>query len=208
MREMRRRSPRLSIVKRIEEIVKDNGFTPALIGGTYLLQGRLSALVVSSILFGLILLVLIFTLIGGVISGSWLTALAILVSLCVIPFWTLGSLGYFHIPFDIISSPGVNIAIGIGVDSIINMLFFLKRHSKGKPASQEIWSQACSRLWKPILYSSILICLGFGIFILSSFPPTQRFGLSVILGTLASPLAALFVFPWIARGRNSHPIPR
>jgi predicted RND superfamily exporter protein len=53
-------------------------------------------------------------------------------------------------------------------------------------------------LWKPILYSTVLICAGFGIFILSEFPPTQRFGLSVILGTFISPLAALFVFPWIA----------
>ena len=105
-------------------------------------------------------------------------------------------------PFDIISSPGANIAIGIGVDAMINMLFFVKRHSGAKKTPAEVWAEACARLWKPILYSTVLICLGFGIFILSAFPPTQRFGLSVILGTFISPLAALFVFPWVAGYRK------
>jgi predicted RND superfamily exporter protein len=116
----------------------------------------------------------------------------------MIPLGVIGIIGYFHIPFDIISSPGANIAIGIGVDSMINMLFFVKRHLKVSRDSKKVWSEACSRLWRPILYSTAVTCLGFGIFILSAFPPTQRFGFSVILGTLIAPLAALFVFPWIA----------
>jgi predicted RND superfamily exporter protein len=200
MKEMNRDKSRLSIVKRVEEIVKSGGFNPLLIGGVYLLQGKLSELVVSSILSGLLLLIIIFTLIGGLILRSFRVAWAIFISLCMIPLWTIGIIGHFRIPFDIISSPGANIAIGIGVDSMINMLFFVKRHLVKGKASDKIWSQACVWLWKPILYSTVLICMGFGIFVLSVFPPTQRFGLSVILGSLISPLAALFVFPWIARG--------
>ncbi len=200
MKEMDRHLGRLSIVKQVEKITRQMGFTPILIGGVYLLQGKLSELVVSSILFGVCLLIIIFTWIGGLLSRSWRVALAVFLSLCMIPLWTIGIVGYFHVPFDVISSPGVNIAIGIGVDSMINMLFFVKRHSRAKNSSKEIWAQACARLWKPILYSTILICMGFGIFILSTFPPTQRFGLSVVFGTLISPLVALFVFPWIAAG--------
>ncbi len=203
MKEMDRNSPRLSIVKRVEEIVRGKGFNPVLVGGVYVLQGKLSELVVSSILFGLFLLIIIFTLIGGLIARSLRVAGAIFISLCMIPLGAIGVIGYFHIPFDVISSPGANIAIGIGVDSMINMLFFVKRHSKTKGTTDKVWSEACSRLWKPILYSTILTCMGFGIFILSAFPPTQRFGLSVILGTLISPLAALFVFPWIVAGGDS-----
>ncbi len=198
MKEAHRHLPRLLIVKRIEETVRKNGFEPLLTGGIYLLQGKLSELVVSSILTGLFLLIIIFTVIGGLIARSLRVAGAIFVSLCIIPLGVIGVIGYFRIPFDIISSPGANIAIGIGVDSMINMLFFVKRHSKTGEDSKKIWGEACSRLWKPILCSTALTCLGFGIFILSIFPPTQRFGFSVILGTLISPLAALFVFPWIA----------
>ena len=44
--------------------------------------------------------------------------------------------------------------------------------------------------------------MGFGIFMLSDFPPTQRFGASVMLGTLLASLSALFVLPWFA---TAHP---
>ncbi len=200
MKEEGRHLARSSIIKRVEDLITKKGFKPVLIGGVYLLQAKLSELVISSILAGLFLLIVIFMLIGGLLSRSLRVAGAILISLCTLPLWSIGIIGYFHIPFDIISSPGANIAIGIGVDSMINLLFFVKRHSKASGASKAIWAQACSRLWRPILYSTVITCMGFGIFILSAFPPTQRFGLSVILGTVMSPLAALFVFPWIARG--------
>ncbi len=200
MRESYRDLSRVSVVKHIEEIVKANGFKPVLTGGVYLLQGKLSGLVVSSVMSGLLLLIIIFTLIGGVIASSLRVAGAIFISLLMIPFGVIGIIGYFRVPFDIVSSPGANIAIGIGVDSMINVLFFVRRHLKARGDSKKVWSEACSRLWRPILYSTVLTCLGFGIFILSAFPPTQRFGFSVILGALISPLAALFVFPWIAVG--------
>ncbi len=196
MREAGRELPRMEIVERVEGIVRDSGFKAAMTGGVYLLQGKLSELVVSSTLEGLFLLVVIFTLIAGFIARSARVGAAIFASLCAVPFWAVGLMGWFRVPFDVISSPGINIAIGIGVDSMINMLFFVKRHSKNK----NVWAETCSRMWKPVLYSTLLICLGFGIFILSTFPPTQRFGLSVILGTAAIPLVALFVFPWIASG--------
>jgi predicted RND superfamily exporter protein len=50
-----------------------------------------------------------------------------------------------------------------------------------------------ARLWKPILYSMSVVCAGFGIFILSGFPPTQRFGLFSRFGHAA--VAALRAFP-------------
>jgi predicted RND superfamily exporter protein len=43
-----------------------------------------------------------------------------------------------------------------------------------------------------------VITAGFGIFLLSNFPPTQRFGFSVVLGAFLSPVATLLVFPWTA----------
>lgn len=53
---------------------------------------------------------------------------------------------------------------------------------------------------------------GFGIFILSGFPPTRRFGISVVLGTLLTPLSALLVLPLFATfqlpGRVRHFIKR
>jgi predicted exporter len=43
-----------------------------------------------------------------------------------------------------------------------------------------------------------VICCGFGIFLLSNFPPTLRFGVFVIFGSATAASAALFLFPWLA----------
>ena len=105
-----------------------------------------------------------------------------------------------RVPLDIISAPGPNIAIGIGVDAMIHVIVWARRHPAGIRSS-ETWASVCSRLWKPILYSTSVVGAGFAIFMLSGFPPAQRFGFSVVLGTLLAPLPALFLLPWLATVR-------
>jgi uncharacterized protein len=65
-------------------------------------------------------------------------------------------------------------------------------------SSWEPWSQACSHLWRPIGTNLLVICCGFGIFLLSNFPPTQRFGIFVMFGSATAATVALFMFPWLA----------
>ena len=49
--------------------------------------------------------------------------------------------------------------------------------------------------WRGIVCSDVIIAAGFAIFALSSFPPTQRFGLVVVSGTVIGILANLFLLP-------------
>ncbi len=197
MKEESQQSDRLANVERLKKIVRKEGFEPVLIGGTYVLYGKLSKLVGSSLIEGLGLLVLMFTIMGGIISRSFRVTVAVFIGLADIPLLLLGLIGLFRIPIDIISAPGANIAIGIGVDAMIHMLIWVRRHPAGM-RSWEAWSPVSSRLRKPILYSMSVVCAGFGIFMLSGFPPTQRFGFSVVLGTLLTPLSALFILPWFS----------
>jgi predicted RND superfamily exporter protein len=201
MKESYRQFDHLANVERLKKIIREEGFEPMLGGGTYLLYGKLSKLVASSIVEGLTLLILLFVIMGGIISRSLRVVGAMFISLGVIPLLMLGILGHLRVPIDIISAPGANIAIGIGVDAMIHVLIWVRRHPAGSMLSREAWSSVCSRLWKPILYSMCVVCAGFGIFILSGFPPTQRFGASVVLGTLLSPLPALFILPWFSTAR-------
>jgi predicted RND superfamily exporter protein len=60
---------------------------------------------------------------------------------------------------------------------------------------QAPWAVALSQIRAPVLGATGIICAGFGIFILSTFPPTQRFGLAVILGTVTAATMALVVLP-------------
>jgi predicted RND superfamily exporter protein len=153
-----------------------------------------------SLIEGLGLLVVLFTIMGGIISRSLRAMGAVFVSIATIPILMLGLLGHFRVPMDIISAPGANIAIGIGVDAMIHVLIWVRRHPSGT-LSWKAWASVCSRLWKPVFYSMSVVCAGFAIFMLSGFPPTQRFGFSVVLGTVLTPVAALFLLPWFATVR-------
>ncbi len=197
MREMKRETARLEVVNRIEKIVESSGFVPVLTGGVYVLQGRLSELVSSSLISGSILINLVFLIMGWIISRSLRVSFAMLLGLYFVPVAMLGILGHLKVPLDVISAPAANVAIGMGSDSLIHMIIMVREYSTsmGDWAS---WAKVRARLWEPILWSNIMVGAGFSIFALSNFPPTQRFGFSVVLGMILSPLAALFIFPWFA----------
>jgi len=198
MKETYRQSDHMANIERLKSIIRRQGFEPEMVGGTYLLYGKLTMLVASSVMEGLTLLIILFMIMGGVISRSLRIVGAMFISLGIVPLLLLGVLGYCSIPLDIISAPAGNISIGIGVDAMIHVLIWVRRHPAGSMGSRQAWADVCSRLWKPITYSMSVVCAGFAIFLLSGFPPTQRFGFSVVLGTILSPLPALFVLPWLA----------
>ena len=62
------------------------------------------------------------------------------------------------------------------------------------PAS--FWSLICASLG--FVYSDVIFAVGFAIFALSDFPPTQRFGLVILAGLIIDILANLFVLPLLA----------
>lgn len=207
MKESERVKPRTTIVKETKEIVRRKGFEPELVGGIYLLQGRLTQLVIRSLLISLVQLIVVFGVIGLILSWSLRVTAALFASLVVIPVCVLGVIGYWRIPVDMISAPACNIAIGMGVDAMLHMLIRVKRCQKKKMNLWESWAEARIQLWKPILIAALIVCSGFAIFCFSTFPPTQRFGLAIVIGSFMSPLAALFVLPNLAgaslrRSRN------
>jgi predicted RND superfamily exporter protein len=106
------------------------------------------------------------------------------------------------VPFDIISAPAVNIAIGMGIDAMLHLMNAVRRHGPGAMGDVRAWRAASARMVRPVVSSAAIVCTGFAIFGLSAFPPTQRFGGAIVLGTLVSPLAALCVFPLLAAGRR------
>jgi len=94
-----------------------------------------------------------------------------------------------------ISAPAANLAIAMGVDAMIHMLIMVRRCHREEMVAWNAWVEARLRLWKPILASSTLVCAGFSIFALSYFPPTQRFGISIISGSLMACVSVLFILP-------------
>ncbi len=187
MHELDRNEPRRAVIARIEAAALGAGLEPALVGGVYDLQRELGELIASSLRVGLGGLLALFLLIGLVVTRSWRIALMMLSCLVGIPLVVLGAFGHLRVPIDMITSPAANVALAMGVDSMIHLV--IRARALGG------WEEARRQMKQPILAGSLIICLGFGIFAFSSFPPTARFGVAVILGTLTAATMALFVLP-------------
>ncbi|UCG86608.1 MAG: MMPL family transporter [Gemmatimonadota bacterium] len=201
MRESGRTEPRFDIVTRVTEHVSASGLEADLVAGHYELQGQLGRLIAASLRIGLGGLLLLFVGIAFIVSRSPGRTLAMVVCLCCIPLIVLGTAGHVGMPIDIITSPAANVALAMGVDSMIHLVIRMRRLRPPGTGDWEAWLAAREQLWKPILGATLIICAGFGIFSLSSFPPTQRFGYAVILGTLTAATMALVALPFAATTR-------
>ena len=197
MRETVRSKPRAEVIRRLEGTVRREGFRTVLVGGEYSLLSDLGRLITSSIITGTLMLLGVFTVMGAIFSRSWRAAAAMLITLAVIPVVVRGYIAYLGMPLDFLTSAASNLDLGMGVDAMIYLTVFARRENADL-SSWAPWSKACSHLWRPIGTNLFVICCGFGIFLLSNFPPTERFGVFVIFGSVAAASAALFMFPWLA----------
>ncbi len=198
MVESKRKRYRAEVVNELRTIVRQHGFKPVLLGGIYQLQGQLAKLVSESMLEGLEWLFGIFFIVALIITRSFRTALAMIFGLSLCRFCMLGAAGFLGVPVDIISAPASNVCIGMAVDSMIHLVFAVRRNRGSEKDIWKAWVAARDEQWRAVLGSAAIIATGFAIFTLSSFPPTQRFGVVVVFGTLIDITATLLVLPLLA----------
>lgn len=202
MRETGRKLSRHEVIERLERTVQRAGFRTLLVGGSYSLLDQMAHLVTTSIISGVLLLIGIFVVMGYAISRSLRVAAAMLLGLLIIPVVVRGYIAYMGMPLDFITASASNLDLGMGVDAMIYLTMFARR-THDPLDSWDAWSKACSHLWRPIGTSLLVICGGFGIFLLSNFPPTQRFGFFVMFGSATAATIALLLFPWLAASARS-----
>ncbi|MFP4473582.1 MAG: efflux RND transporter permease subunit [Candidatus Omnitrophota bacterium] len=199
MNELNRRQGRLEIIDQLKTITAAHGFVPEITGGVFKLQGHLAKLVAHSLITGLLKLFALFIIIAWIASAAFGISLAMIASLVLIPVGILGAVGLYGIPLDVISSPASNVAIAMGIDYMIHLIKSYRRHKQRGLSDDDAWQEAHNHLWQPILTSMIIVGLGFAIFLFSSFPPSQRFGGSIVFGTLLAGLTALYIMPPLAQ---------
>ncbi|MDX2000500.1 MAG: MMPL family transporter [Thermoanaerobaculia bacterium] len=186
------------VVDRLTAAFRAEGFEPRLTGGLFELQRQLSELVRESVTTGLGGLALLFAAVGFGISRAVGTTVAMTFCLAATPLVLFGAMGFAGLPVDIISSPASNIAIGMGIDSMVHLVAAARRLRRGGLTGWAAWVEARAQLWRPIASAALILGAGFGLFVLSSFPPTQRFGIGVLGGILVAALVTLVVLPWLA----------
>jgi predicted RND superfamily exporter protein len=195
MIESDRTKNRSEVIDDLRAIVRKHGFKPVLVGGIYYLEGRLAQLVASSLVTGLFWLNVLFVAIAWAVARSIRGTVAMIASLLLVPLCMLGGIGWFRVPMDIISAPATNVCIGIAIDSMIHLVFGVRRAQRDGEKGWDAWVAGRREQWRGIVYSDVIFAAGFAIFVLSDFPPTQRFGLVVLAGLIIDILANLFVLP-------------
>ncbi len=208
MRESVNAGTRREVMDRLTGYAHDAGLDPVQMGGLYDLQDQLGRLISSSLRIGLGGLLLLFVGVALVVSRSADITALMVACLAAIPVVVLGVFGHLGLSMDIITSPAANVALAMGVDSMIHLVVRV-RHLQSDRGLDTLksWSLARIQMARPVLTTTLLICVGFGVFGLSSFPPTRRFGFAVILGTLTAATMALVALPLSAslrrRGREA-----
>lgn len=195
MIEEHRGEKRVNVVDDLKAIARKHGFHVVSVGGIYYLAGRLAQLVASSLVTGLFWLNALFIVIAFIVARTIRGTIAMIVSLTLVPLAMLGGIGWFRVPMDVISAPATNVCIGIAIDSMIHLVFGVRRAIDEGTTGWRAWVAAREEQWRGIVYSDVIIAIGFAIFVLSDFPPTQRFGLVVLAGCVIDILANLFVLP-------------
>ena len=203
-----RDEPRDAVIARLAELAEEAGLAVNATGGLYELQDRLGKLVAGSLRVGLGGLLGLFLLVGFLVARSARTATAMLACLAAVPALVLGTFGHLGVAVDIVTSPAANVALAMGVDSMIHLVTRVRRLGDGRARLGGPWRAARNDLARPVATACAVICAGFGIFVLSDFPPTRRFGAAVILGTVAATTAALAVLPGLMARRRAPARPR
>ncbi len=177
-----------------------HNFRLDIVGGTYYLQSELSKKVESSMKTGVGYLLVLFCAIILLVSFSVFSTLFASLSILSLVAAMVAVIGHYRIPFDIISSPAINICLGIAVDGMIHLIMDVKRQSGGRfrRISQSAWRLALARQAWPTFISALAVACGFSVFAISEFPPSQRFGLEIVFGSLVAMVLTLLVLPQVS----------
>jgi uncharacterized protein len=197
MREQVRTKRRVEIVNDLRRLTDQHGFKPVLVGSVYELEGELAELLASSLVRGVLSLMVLFTVVAWIVGRGGRVAAAIILSLGLVPVYILGAIGLLHIPAGF-STLGMNVCIGMAIDSMLHLVFGVRRAQHDGKRGWSSWVAGREGQWRGIVYSNVIIAAGFAIFTISNFPPTQNFGLAVTCGTIVNIGANLFLLPLLA----------
>lgn len=200
-----RAEPRREVIERLAGEADKAGLRLERQGGLYDLQASLGELVARSVAEGLGGLLLLFLLIAWGVSRSLRGTAAMILCLALVPLLLFALFALAGWPLDFISSPASNVAIGMGIDSMIHLMTAVRRRRAAGDDAAAAWAHARTRLTPAILGGAGILAAGFALFVFSSFPPTQRFGAAVALGTMAAAAIALLVLPVVAGAPRALP---
>jgi len=123
-----------------------------------------------------------------------IAAIAILANIVPISI-IFGIMGWLSIPLDIMTITIAAISIGIGVDDTIHYIHRFHEEFKKDHNYVNSMKRAHESIGYAMVYTSLVIIVGFSILVLSNLIPTIYFGLLTVIVMATILLSALFLLP-------------
>jgi hypothetical protein len=119
-------------------------------------------------------------------------ALVALVPNVICTLIILAVMGYANIPLDLMTITIAAIAMGIAVDDTIH---FVHHYLHGDTAPEEAVKKAYFSVGYAMLFTTVIICVGFALLAFSDFVPSMLFGLLTALAMIVALLTDLTLLP-------------
>ncbi len=184
-----------SIQPKIDSIFPPDKYNVTLTGTSVVfLKGN--EYMISNLLWSLLLAIFLISLMMAGMFSSWRMVMISLVPNLIPQLVTAGMMGFLGIPIKISTILVFSIAYGISVDNTIH--FLAKYRQELKLHNWNIRKSAILTLRETgisIIYTSIILFFGFGIFCASTFGGTQALGLLTAITLMVSMFTNLIILP-------------
>lgn len=176
-----------------------DGISATITGMAPLIE-RAQHSLLEGLLFGLAIDLALIVITVVVLVRHWSVGLALLLASMVPVLTLLGLMGWLGIALDVGSVLAPSVALGVTVDDVLHFVLWFRRGlAKGLNCQQSIRLayDGCARA----MYQSWgVIGVGLGVFALSDFAPTRRFGLLMISLLTVGLLVNLVLLPALLAG--------
>jgi hypothetical protein len=108
---------------------------------------------------------------------------------------TFGIMGWFNIPLDAATIMIASVTIGLSVDDTIHFITWFRRSREAGMDTRESVLQSFKDAGKPIVMTSVVLCLSYLVLITASVKPIIAFGSLASLAMFFALVGVLFILP-------------
>ena len=176
----------------------------ATVTGSSIMVGKLMDGLIINMVKSLFLAALVITILMTVLFKSIRLGLLAMIPNLVPILMTMGALGLLGITLRTSIVVVFSIALGIAVDDTIHFITRCRDEYKATGDYDRALQRTFAGTGRPIVFTSLLLFLGFGVLATSSFIPTRNFGMLSAITMVSALLGDLFLLPallWVFKPR-------
>ena len=180
------------MLKHFEGNIDHNIINYRITGTTYLID-KSHELLSLNLIKGLITAIIVIGVILGIYFKSWKLLLISLIPNIIPLIMVAGILGWFGISLKMTTSIIFTIAFGIAVDDTIHMMSYYLKNKNADPVKR--MGDTFKHAGSAMLITSIIMSVGFSLYLFSNFGATYYLGLFVSLSLLIALIIDLSLLP-------------